>query len=130
MVGLDNPLHIAIVVVVILLLFGAKRLPEIGKGLGEGLRGFKDSIQGQATEFKGSLEETQTGFKQSLHGEDTADEASSAATVTTPATVSTCRLPSRMLVFHEIAAPVPIVRCPRQVSDALQLMVVRSPISR
>jgi sec-independent protein translocase protein TatA len=72
MIGLDNPLHIALVVVVVLLLFGAKRLPEMGRSLGEGLRGFKNSMQGTATEFKGSLEETSEGFKESLHGSDTA----------------------------------------------------------
>ncbi len=48
MIGLDNPLHIAIVLVVVLLVFGAKRLPEMGKSLGEGIRGFKDSISGEA----------------------------------------------------------------------------------
>lgn len=48
--GLDNPLHIAIVLVVLLLLFGAKRLPEIGQGLGRGLREFKDSVAGHPPE--------------------------------------------------------------------------------
>ena len=47
MVGLENPLHIAIVLVVILLVFGAKRLPEMGRSLGEGLRGFKTSLSGE-----------------------------------------------------------------------------------
>ena len=50
MVGLDNPLHIALVLVVVLLVFGAKRLPEMGKSMGAGLRGFKDSLQGNADE--------------------------------------------------------------------------------
>jgi sec-independent protein translocase protein TatA len=44
--GLENPLHIAILVVLILLVFGAKRLPEIGRSLGSGMREFKDSISG------------------------------------------------------------------------------------
>jgi sec-independent protein translocase protein TatA len=44
--GLDNPLHIAFLVVVLLLVFGAKRLPEIGRSLGGGMREFKDSISG------------------------------------------------------------------------------------
>ena len=44
--GLENPLHILILVVVVLLVFGAKRVPEIGRSLGEGIRGFKDSISG------------------------------------------------------------------------------------
>jgi len=44
MMGLDNPLHIAFLLVVLLLVFGAKRLPEMGRSLGEGLRGFKSAI--------------------------------------------------------------------------------------
>jgi TatA/E family protein of Tat protein translocase len=44
--GLDNPLHIAFLVVFLLLLFGAKRLPEIGRQLGSGMREFKDSVTG------------------------------------------------------------------------------------
>ncbi len=47
MLGLDNPLHIAFVLVLLLLVFGAKRLPEMGKSLGAGLRGFKESISGE-----------------------------------------------------------------------------------
>ena len=46
MLGLDNPIHIAFVLVLVLLVFGAKRLPEMGKSLGAGLRGFKESISG------------------------------------------------------------------------------------
>jgi sec-independent protein translocase protein TatA len=45
--GLDNPIHIAFILVLLLLVFGAKRLPEMGRSLGEGLRGFKDSISGE-----------------------------------------------------------------------------------
>jgi sec-independent protein translocase protein TatA len=45
--GLDNPLHIAFLVVILLLVFGAKRLPEIGRSLGGGMREFKDSISGE-----------------------------------------------------------------------------------
>jgi sec-independent protein translocase protein TatA len=44
--GLDNPIHIAILLVIVLLVFGAKRLPEMGQSLGSGLRGFKDSLGG------------------------------------------------------------------------------------
>jgi sec-independent protein translocase protein TatA len=47
MLGLDNPIHIAFVLVLLLLVFGAKRLPEMGKSMGEGLRGFKESISGE-----------------------------------------------------------------------------------
>jgi len=44
--GLDNPLHLAFIVVLLLLVFGAKRLPEMGRSLGAGMRGFKESING------------------------------------------------------------------------------------
>ena len=47
MLGLDNPLHIAFLLVVLLLVFGAKRLPEMGRSLGSGLRGFKEAISGE-----------------------------------------------------------------------------------
>jgi sec-independent protein translocase protein TatA len=46
--GLDNPLHIAFLVVILLLIFGAKRLPEMGRSLGSGMREFKDSISGES----------------------------------------------------------------------------------
>jgi sec-independent protein translocase protein TatA len=45
--GLDNPLHIAFLVVILLLVFGAKRLPEIGRSLGSGMREFKTSVTGE-----------------------------------------------------------------------------------
>jgi sec-independent protein translocase protein TatA len=41
-----QPWHLVVVGVVAFLLFGAKRLPELGKGLGEGLKGFKEGIKG------------------------------------------------------------------------------------
>jgi sec-independent protein translocase protein TatA len=47
MLGLDNPLHLLFLLGVLLLVFGAKRLPEIGRSLGSGLRGFKESISGE-----------------------------------------------------------------------------------
>jgi sec-independent protein translocase protein TatA len=45
--GLDNPLHIAFLLILLLLVFGAKRLPEMGRSLGSGMRGFKDSLGGE-----------------------------------------------------------------------------------
>jgi sec-independent protein translocase protein TatA len=46
--GLDNPLHIIFLVVILLLVFGAKRLPEIGRSLGTGMREFKQSVTGES----------------------------------------------------------------------------------
>jgi len=40
---------------IILLLFGAKKLPEIGKGLGEGIRSFKDSLKGEESQSQGNV---------------------------------------------------------------------------
>jgi sec-independent protein translocase protein TatA len=45
--GFDNPIHIAFLLIILLLVFGAKRLPEIGRSLGDGMRGFKESIGGE-----------------------------------------------------------------------------------
>ncbi len=47
--GLDNPIHIAFLLILLLLVFGAKRLPEMGRSLGDGMRGFKDAIGGEGT---------------------------------------------------------------------------------
>ena len=41
-----GPLELVVILVVVLLLFGAKRLPELGKSLGSGMREFKDSVTG------------------------------------------------------------------------------------
>jgi sec-independent protein translocase protein TatA len=48
--GLDNPIHIAFLLILLLLVFGAKRLPEIGRSLGSGMRGFKDSLSGEGSQ--------------------------------------------------------------------------------
>jgi sec-independent protein translocase protein TatA len=41
-----QPWHLILLAVVAFLLFGARRLPELGKGLGEGLKGFKEGLKG------------------------------------------------------------------------------------
>jgi len=43
---LFQPWHIVIIVALALLFFGGRKLPELGKGLGEGLRGFKEGMKG------------------------------------------------------------------------------------
>ena len=44
--SLDNPLHLAFVLLLVLLVFGARRLPELGRSLGSGIRGFRDALTG------------------------------------------------------------------------------------
>ena len=46
--SMPGPLEILLIFVVILLLFGAKRLPEFGRALGDGIREFKKAIQGKS----------------------------------------------------------------------------------
>jgi sec-independent protein translocase protein TatA len=46
--GLESPTHLIIVLVVVLLLFGAKRIPELARGLGAGVREFKKGAEGEA----------------------------------------------------------------------------------
>ena len=43
--SMPGPMEIVVVLLVVLLLFGTKRLPEIGKALGEGIREFKKSLK-------------------------------------------------------------------------------------
>jgi len=43
---LFQPTHLLVLAVILLVLFGAKRLPELGKGIGEGLKGFKEGLKG------------------------------------------------------------------------------------
>jgi sec-independent protein translocase protein TatA len=45
--GLLQPTHLAAIFVVALLVFGPRKLPELGKGLGEAIRGFKAGLKDQ-----------------------------------------------------------------------------------
>src|SRR5881628_2667243 len=48
--GLFQPMHLLVIFAIALLIFGPKKLPELGKGLGEAIRGFKESLRaGEAT---------------------------------------------------------------------------------
>jgi sec-independent protein translocase protein TatA len=52
-----GPLEIAVVLVIVLIIFGPKRLPELGKSMGHGIREFKSSLSGDSD--KDSPEEKQ-----------------------------------------------------------------------
>jgi len=43
--GLFQPMHLLVVLFIALLVFGPRKLPELGKGLGDGIRSFKDSMR-------------------------------------------------------------------------------------
>jgi sec-independent protein translocase protein TatA len=53
----DSPMHLLIIAVVILVLFGGRKIPEVMRGLGQGVREFKEGMRGdqpaQSTESAG-----------------------------------------------------------------------------
>jgi sec-independent protein translocase protein TatA len=48
--GLFQPMHLVVVLFIALLVFGPKKLPELGKGLGDGIRSFKNSMREKGEE--------------------------------------------------------------------------------
>jgi len=55
--GLFQPAHLIIILVIALFVFGPKRLPELGKSLGQGIRGFRDALQETQKQLAASTEE-------------------------------------------------------------------------
>jgi sec-independent protein translocase protein TatA len=43
--GLFQPMHLLVILFVALFIFGPKKLPELGKGLGDGIRAFKEGVR-------------------------------------------------------------------------------------
>ncbi len=43
--GLSQPMHLLVIFGIALLVFGPRKLPELGKGIGEGIRGFKSAMK-------------------------------------------------------------------------------------
>ena len=60
--GLFQPMHLLVILVIAMLVFGPKKLPELGKGLGEGIRTFKDALNGGGEKEK-ALPTEQTADK-------------------------------------------------------------------
>ena len=52
-----GPLEIAVVLIIVLIIFGPKRLPELGQSMGRGIREFKNSLSGDSKEDQDSPEE-------------------------------------------------------------------------
>lgn len=57
---LFTPTHMIVLAVVAIVLFGGKKLPELGKGLGEGLRGFKEGMKGISDEPTAAIKPGET----------------------------------------------------------------------
>ncbi|HEV2176923.1 MAG TPA: twin-arginine translocase TatA/TatE family subunit [Terriglobia bacterium] len=57
MEGLLSPTHLIIILVIVLILFGPGKLPDLGRGLGKGIREFKDALRGGIDENSKKAEE-------------------------------------------------------------------------
>ncbi len=73
-----QPTHLIFLAVIAVVLFGGKKLPELGKGLGEGLRGFKEGVKGITDEPNAS---TKPGETAHIVTPKAADETKTTTTV-------------------------------------------------
>lgn len=62
--GMFQPTHLLIILVVALFIFGPKKLPELGQGLGKGIRSFRESMKAAASEVSNTAETTGSGETQ------------------------------------------------------------------
>lgn len=64
--GLFQPMHLMFILVIALIFFGPRRLPELGAGLGKGIREFKKAMAEGGKEFNNALSD---GEKKAIEGE-------------------------------------------------------------
>ncbi len=66
--GIFQPMHLLVILIVAIFVFGPKKLPELGKGLGEGIRGFKkamsDGLDSNASKTTAAPTEAEKAVKQ------------------------------------------------------------------
>jgi sec-independent protein translocase protein TatA len=58
--GLFQPMHLLVILVIAMLVFGPKKLGELGKGLGEGIRSFKQAVRDDKPASEGKAPEEGT----------------------------------------------------------------------
>lgn len=63
-----------IIAIVVLVLFGGRKLPELGKGLGEGLRGFKDGMKGVTDDVTKTADTANTAHNVTPKPEETVNK--------------------------------------------------------
>ena len=59
--GLFQPMHLLVIFGIALLVFGPKKLPELGKGIGEGIRALKDSMNSHSNSDQAKSSESKNG---------------------------------------------------------------------
>jgi len=58
--GLFQPMHLLVIFFIALLVFGPKKLPELGKGIGEGIRALKDSMNSNSNSDQAKNSDTKS----------------------------------------------------------------------
>lgn len=61
MEGLFQPMHLLVILIIAMLVFGPKRIPELGKALGEGIKGFKDGVNNREAANNSTAQNTNSG---------------------------------------------------------------------
>jgi len=63
--GLFQPMHLLVIFFIALLIFGPKKLPELGKGIGEGIRALKEGMKDSSSDQSktASTDQKNTGVK-------------------------------------------------------------------
>jgi sec-independent protein translocase protein TatA len=74
--GLGSPVHLLIILLIILLLFGTKRLPEMGRSLGQGIQEFKEGLGNKdASQEERRIEAVEEGGRGKVHAKAAQNEA-------------------------------------------------------
>jgi sec-independent protein translocase protein TatA len=68
--------EIFLILMVVLLFFGSKRIPELAKGLGKGMREFKDAVGGIENEVRKAANDTTSAVKNTLEDVKEEDKSS------------------------------------------------------
>jgi len=58
--GLFQPMHLLVLLGIAIFVFGPKKIPELGKGLGEGIRGFKAALQPEGSADRSTADNEDT----------------------------------------------------------------------
>ncbi|AWT34606.1 Sec-independent protein translocase protein TatA [Deinococcus arenae] len=120
-----GPAELLVILIVALVVFGPRKLPELGKSLGAGLREFRKSTQGLKEDFEGSMRDTPPGPApvQTIHAPAQAvaaapQPAQAAAVTAQPATAQSMSVPPvsvqpagpQPVTAEAVAAPIPTDR--------------------